>query len=80
MFTSGETKWIAEVRVGGEWSKLNVCSGGTWESLKDEFGVEQVFDTWREAHEALKTKCPEVKMYGTSVGRVRDVVMIDRRK
>lgn len=74
-----DNKFIVELRKDYVRDLDGQFLGGTWESLKDEFGAERVFDYFSEAYRELKAQCPIVEMFGSNVGRVKEVVMIDRK-
>lgn len=74
-----DNKFIVEIRKDYTRDKDGQFMGGTWESLKDEIGCEMIFDFYSEAYRMLKAKCPAIEMFGHNVGRVKEVVMIDRK-
>ena len=74
-----DNKFIVEIRKDYTTDKDGQFMGGTWEVLKDEFDCERVFDFYTEAYRILKAKCSAVEMFGHSVGRVKEVVMVDRK-
>lgn len=74
-----DTRFIIEIRKDYTADIDGQFLGGTWETPKDEFDCDRVFDFYSEAYRILKVKCPEVEMFGHNVGRVKEVVMIDRR-
>ena len=74
-----DNKFIVEIRKGYTTDIDGQFMGGEWETLKDEFSCDRVFDYYAEAYRVLKTKCPEIEMFGHNVGRVKEVVMIDRK-
>ena len=47
--------------------------------VKDEFGAERIFDYFTEAYRELKAQCPAVEIFGSSIGRVKEVVMVNRK-
>lgn len=74
-----ETKYVVELRKG--YTEDNgIVSGGEWETLKDEFNCDRIFDYFCQAHRVLEGHLPMVKMLGSSIGRVKEVVMINKRK
>lgn len=79
-----ESKYVAEVLVG--YKELTspegyiTFEGGTWETVKDDYGAELVFDYYAAAYRELEAKCPALRMFGSKIGRVRAVEIIQRKK
>jgi NADPH-dependent curcumin reductase CurA len=72
-------KYIIEIRKDYTVDKLAMIQGGSWDTLTDEFGADRVFDYFSQAQRLLQAKCPKIDMFGDNVGRVRKVVMINRK-
>ena len=74
-----ENKFIVEIRKGHTRDTDGQFVGGEWQTLKDESGCERMFDYYTQAYRELKAKCPATEMFGHNVGRVKEVVMIERK-
>jgi hypothetical protein len=75
-----ETKYIVEVRKNYRRNTDGTFLNGKWEVLKDEFGLDSVFDYYYQAHRALQENCPALEMFGKNVGRVSEVEMVRKLK
>ncbi|MEQ1676614.1 MAG: hypothetical protein ABL876_07935 [Chitinophagaceae bacterium] len=79
-----ESKYVVELLTG--YKEVTspegyiTFEGGTWEVLKDEFGCEVLFDYYAAAYRELETKCPALRIFGSKIGRVKEVEMINRKK
>ena len=74
-----DTKFIVEIRKDFHRDTDGQFVDGTWETLKDEFSCDLIFEHYTEAYRLLKVKCPAVEIFGHNVGRVKEVVMIDQK-
>jgi hypothetical protein len=75
-----ETKFIIEFRTGYTMDKDGQFLGGEWQTFKDEFGFDLMYDRYFEAYRSLQNKCPAIGMFGKNVCRVKEVEMLPKRK
>lgn len=72
------TKYIIELRKNYTVNNFGMPEGGEWEAVKDEFGTDLIFDYFTTAHRELEAQCKGLKIYGSAIGRVKEVEMINR--
>lgn len=79
-----ESKYVAEILTNHKEvtspEGYITFEGGTWETLKDSYGVELIFDYYAAAYRELESRCPSLRMFGSKIGRVKEVEIINRKK
>lgn len=75
-----EKKFIIEIRNGYTIDEKGQFVGGAWETAKDEFGADMLFDYFFQAQRELLAKCPAIQVFGGNAGRVKEVEMVRKLK